>query len=101
MGGRILGAPVVIGPLVFFATLEQHAYAARLADGKVVWSWKAGKFSPAIATNRHYYFSLNGLLAAIRAERSPLECNPNESRRSARGSARRATGVPRRGGSAA
>jgi outer membrane protein assembly factor BamB len=80
VGGRILGAPVVIGPLVLFATLEEHAYAARLADGKVVWSWKAGKYSPAIATNRHYYFSLNGLLAAFRAQRSPLECNPNESR---------------------
>jgi outer membrane protein assembly factor BamB len=36
VGGRILGAPVVIGPLVLFATLEEHAYAARLADGKVV-----------------------------------------------------------------
>ena len=75
---RILGAPVVIGPLVFTATLEQNAYAVRLADGKRVWHWGAGKYSPAIATNRHYYMSLNGLLVAFRGERSPLECNPNE-----------------------
>jgi outer membrane protein assembly factor BamB len=78
VGGRILGAPVVIGPLVFFATLETDAYAVRAADGKRVWHWAAGKYSPVIATNRHYYMSLNGLLVAFRGERSPLECNPNE-----------------------
>ncbi len=80
VGGRILGAPVVIGHLVFFATLERRTYAARVADGTVVWRIRIGKYSPTIATNRHYYMSLNGLLAAFRARRSPLECNPNERR---------------------
>jgi eukaryotic-like serine/threonine-protein kinase len=70
VGGRILGAPVVIGKLVFFATLEKHAYAARLAGGTVVWRFRAGKYSPGIATDRHYFFSLNGLLASFRGSRA-------------------------------
>ena len=33
VGGRILGAPVLVGPLVFFSTLEQKTYApARPTD---------------------------------------------------------------------
>jgi outer membrane protein assembly factor BamB len=79
VGGRILGAPVVIGQLVFFATLERRTYAARVSDGGIVWRIRIGKYSPTIATRRHYYMSLNGLLAAFRGRRSPLECNPNES----------------------
>jgi outer membrane protein assembly factor BamB len=70
VGGRILGAPVVIGKLVFFATLEKRAYAARLRDGKVVWRFNAGKYSPGIATDRHYYFTLNGLLTSFRGSRA-------------------------------
>jgi outer membrane protein assembly factor BamB len=70
VGGRILGAPVVIGPLVFSATLEKHAFATRLKDGKVVWRFNAGKYSPGIATDRHYYFTLNGLLASFRGSRA-------------------------------
>lgn len=64
VGGRILGAPVVIGPLVFFATLEQKTYAARVSDGKLVWSVGMGKYSPAIATDDRYYMTLNGMLVA-------------------------------------
>jgi len=64
--GRILGAPVVIGNLVFFATLETEAYAARVSDGRIVWHVPIGKYSPGIATERAYYFSLNGILVAFR-----------------------------------
>ena len=37
VGGRILGAPVIVGDLVFFSTLETETYAARVSDGKIVW----------------------------------------------------------------
>lgn len=63
--GRILGPPVVVGPLVFFATLEERTYAARASDGTIVWRYPIGKYSPGIATERAYYFSLNGILAAF------------------------------------
>ena len=33
--GRILGAPVVIGPYVFFSTLEKRTYALRVSDGAI------------------------------------------------------------------
>ena len=71
VGGRILGAPVVIGDLVFFSTLETETYAARTSDGKIVWRYGLGKYSPGIATERTYYFSLNGMLVAFRGKEGP------------------------------
>ncbi len=71
--GRILGAPVVVGNLVFFSTLEQRTYAADTSTGKVDWQIGMGKYSPGIATDRHYYFSLNGILVAFRGQNSPPE----------------------------
>jgi outer membrane protein assembly factor BamB len=66
VGGRILAPTMVAGNLVFFSTLSGDTYGARTTDGKIVWRFAAGKYSPGIATNRHYYFSLNGLLVAFR-----------------------------------
>ena len=71
MGGRILGAPVIVGDLVFFSTLETETYAARASDGKIVWRYGLGKYSPGIATERAYYFSLNGMLMAFRGRDGP------------------------------
>ena len=71
VGGRILGAPVVVGDLVFFSTLETETYAARTSDGKIVWHYGLGKYSPGIATERAYYFSLNGMLVAFRGRNGP------------------------------
>jgi hypothetical protein len=42
-----------------------------VSDGKVVWRIGLGKYSPGIATDRRYYFSLNGLLMAFEGSRSP------------------------------
>jgi len=69
--GRILGAPFVAGDLVFFSTLEKRTYAARVSDGKIVWRLRMGRYSPGIATERTYYFSLNGRLVAIRGRDAP------------------------------
>jgi outer membrane protein assembly factor BamB len=66
VSGRILGAPVVIGEHVFFSVLEGRTYAARVSDGKVVWKLPMGRYSPGIATERTYFFSLNGRLIAFR-----------------------------------
>src|SRR5262249_62169047 len=71
IGGRILGPALVVGPLVFFSTLEQKTYALRVADGRIVWHLGMGKYGPGIATDRHYYFSLNGILVAYRGRNSP------------------------------
>jgi outer membrane protein assembly factor BamB len=74
VGGDILGGPVVIGKLVFFSTTDTtETYAARVADGRIVWRVHIGKYSPGIATDRHYFFSLNGLLVAYRGRYSPPE----------------------------
>ena len=50
VGGRILGAPVVIGPYVFFSTLEKRTFALRVEDGSVAWRLPLGKYAPGIAT---------------------------------------------------
>ena len=65
------GPAIVVGDLVFFSTLEQKTYAARAADGRIVWRLPIGKYSPGIATERAYYFSLNGILAAYEGRGSP------------------------------
>ena len=71
VGGRILGGAVLVGNLVFFSTLETETYAARASDGKIVWHLPIGKYSPGIATERAYYFTLNGILVAFRGTNGP------------------------------
>ena len=71
VGGRILGGAVVVGDLVFFSTLETETYAARVSDGKVVWRFPIGKYSPGIATERAYYFTLNGILVSFTGADGP------------------------------
>jgi outer membrane protein assembly factor BamB len=71
VGGRILGAPVIVGDLVFFSTLETETYAARTSDGQIVWRYGLGKYSPGIATEKTYYFSLNGMLVAFQGRDGP------------------------------
>ena len=69
--GRILAPALVVGDLVFFSTLERKTYAARVGDGRIVWRFGIGKYAPGIATERQYYFSLNGLLVAFQPKNGP------------------------------
>lgn len=64
--GRILGAPVVVGNLVFFAVLEKQTFAVRRSDGRIVWKLPMGRYSPVIATETRYFFSVNGRIIAYR-----------------------------------
>jgi outer membrane protein assembly factor BamB len=70
--GRLLGAPVVIGPYVFFSTLERRTYAARVDNGRIVWRLPLGRYAPGIATERTYFFSLNGRLIATPGRDVPI-----------------------------
>ena len=45
--------------------------SARASDGKIVWHFPIGKYSPGIATERAYYFTLNGILVAFRGKDGP------------------------------
>jgi len=66
VGGYIIGPALVVGNLVFVSSPPKSAtFGIRVADGKIVWHYPAGRFSPGIATTKRYYFSLNGLLAAF------------------------------------
>ena len=70
VGSRILGPALVVGRLVFFSTLGKTTYAARVGNGRLVWRVGMGKYSPGIATDRHYFFSLNGILIAYWGQRT-------------------------------
>ena len=39
-----------------------------------------GKYSPGIATDQHYYFTLNGILVAFRGRYSPAEQSSRQRR---------------------
>src|SRR4051812_26021932 len=71
LGGKLLGPALVAGGLVFCSNLETQTYGLRARDGKVVWHIGIGKYSPGIVTERHYYFSLNGILMAALGRHSP------------------------------
>ena len=71
LGGRILGGSFVAGNLVFTSTLEERTFALRVSDGKILWRLKIGKYSPGIVTERHYFFTLNGIVMAWHGRRSP------------------------------
>jgi outer membrane protein assembly factor BamB len=73
VGGKILGAPVVIGELVFLSTLSGRTYALRTADGALRWRIPLGRYSPVIATDETYYFSLNGRLIATGGRDGPAD----------------------------
>jgi outer membrane protein assembly factor BamB len=70
-GGKILGSPVVVGRLVFVTTTDQKTYALRVENGRAVWHLSMGKYTPVIATERTYYFSLFGRLLAFRGQHAP------------------------------
>jgi eukaryotic-like serine/threonine-protein kinase len=94
VGGRILGPAFVIGKLVFFSTLEQDTYAVRFDNGRVVWHLPMGKYSPGIATDEHYYFTLNGFLLAYTGRYTPKQSATTEA--AGGGASRRATAAKRR-----
>ena len=71
--GRILGGAFVAGDYVYFSVLEKKTYGVRISDGKIVWRLPMGRYSPGIATERTYYFSLNGRLIAFRGRDAPRE----------------------------
>lgn len=71
LDGRILGGSFVAGKLVLTSTLAERTYAMRVSDGKILWRLRVGKYSPGIVTERHYFFTLNGLVMGWQARRSP------------------------------
>jgi eukaryotic-like serine/threonine-protein kinase len=100
LGGRFLGPAFVAGKYVYFSNLERQTYGIRIADGKVLWHLDVGKYSPGIVTERHYFFTLNGIVQAWHGRRAPqileLQRRAKAKKRSAK---RRVATTPKRGSS--
>ena len=71
VGGRIFGAPMLVGETVFFSVHGGRTYGVRVSDGKIVWRVPMGRYTPGIATERTYFFSLNARLLAYHGRTPP------------------------------
>jgi outer membrane protein assembly factor BamB len=85
VGGRVLAPGLIVGNLIYFSNLETKTFGLRTSDGKVVWRIGLGKYQPGIATERHYFFTLNGLVLAYRAENDPAARESRKPRRATAG----------------
>jgi outer membrane protein assembly factor BamB len=56
--GRVSGAVVVLGDLVFYSTLNHHTTAVGANTGKTVWTTARGAFAPVVSDGRGIF--LNG-----------------------------------------
>jgi len=56
---------------VYILGPEGMLHCLKTADGKPVWHLKIGKYSPGIVTERHYFFTLNGIVQAWHGTKSP------------------------------
>jgi outer membrane protein assembly factor BamB len=68
-GESIEGAPVVVGGVVYVASLDKHLYALELATGKQKWKTKLGaaKSSPSVKGDRIYIGDLEGKFYCVNA----------------------------------
>jgi outer membrane protein assembly factor BamB len=94
LGGRFLGPAFVAGKYVFFSNLERNTYGLRAADGKLLWHLDIGKYSPGIVTERHYFFTLNGIVQAWQGRKSPQILELERRKELAK---RRVTTAPKKG----
>ncbi len=58
LGGKISGAPTVIGDLVFVSSVNlKDTWALGANTGKTIWRTNRGGFNPAISDGRRIYFN--------------------------------------------
>jgi hypothetical protein len=70
LGGRFLGRRS--SPASTSSPRTSSAARMRcVPDGKVCWHLDIGKYSPGIVTDRHYFFTLNGIVQAWHGRPSP------------------------------
>jgi outer membrane protein assembly factor BamB len=56
-GTHVLGSPTVIAGLVYFATREGTTYALDARNGKLVWSFPDGEYTPIVADRHRLYLT--------------------------------------------
>jgi len=65
-GAPISGAPTVLDGIVYFSTLGEKTFGLDARNGKKLWEFGDGKYSPVVADEQHVYLAgykkLYGLL---------------------------------------
>jgi outer membrane protein assembly factor BamB len=65
-GGRISGAPTVIGDVVYYSSLgHKDTLGLDVRTGKRVWHYKYGAFNPVISDGKRVYLTTSGNLLGL------------------------------------
>ena len=52
---RISGSPTVLNGVVYFSTLEEQTFALDARNGKLLWTFDDGKYTPVVADAERLY----------------------------------------------
>src|SRR3954471_23283665 len=65
-GGKISGAPTVVGTVVYYSSLGNHnTVGLNVSNGSKVWTYPFGAFNPVISDGKRIYLTLNSNVAAL------------------------------------
>jgi outer membrane protein assembly factor BamB len=69
-GGRISGAPTVVGPVVYYSSLgNRDTSGLDVRSGKRVFHWHSGAFNPAISDGKRLYLTQRASVVALAPKR--------------------------------
>jgi outer membrane protein assembly factor BamB len=65
-GGRISGAPTVVGNLVYYSSLgNRDTSGLDVRTGTRYWHWPSGAFNPVISDGKRLYLTMRSNIAAL------------------------------------
>ena len=53
--GSISGSPTVMAGLVYFSTFRKKTFARDIRNGRQVWTWPDGRYTPLVADEERAY----------------------------------------------
>jgi outer membrane protein assembly factor BamB len=65
-GGKISGAPTVVGKVVYYSSLGNHnTLGLNATNGNRVWTYPFGAFNPVISDGKRIYLTLNSNVVGL------------------------------------
>ena len=53
--GIVSGSPTIMNGVVYFATLKERTYALDARNGRLLWTFQDGKYTPVVADRDRLY----------------------------------------------
>src|SRR5256714_13884 len=81
-GGKISGAPTVVGNVVYYSSLGNHdSVGLNVSSGSRVWRYGFGAFNPVISDGKRIYLTLNSnVLGLVPKPKSKAKKKPQQKR---------------------